>query len=334
MHRTPEKIIRTLAREPGLVFTESMPLPRLTTIGTGGKTRLFVQVETLAALKKLMPELEPPWFVLGAGSNLLVSDREFPGVIIRLGRGFRRLRRTGERLSCGAAVALPRLVAAAVDAGFAGFEELSGIPGTLGGAAAMNAGTHLKQLGDLAHRLWMVDTAGVWQSFSRQALRHDYRSSLAPAAGVVTAMTFLRLAGGDPEAQHQRAALLDGQRKVKHPWRRRTFGSTFKNPPGEVAARLIDRAGLKGTCIGGARVSPVHANFIENTGEATSLDVLELIKHVRSEVQRRFGVSLEPEVRLLGFTERELGELAPLAVSRNENLTAETQHITQKKLRG
>ncbi len=313
MSPTPEKLIRALAGEPGLDFKKNMPLSRLTTIGTGGTARLYVVVETLRALKKLLPNVEEPWFVLGAGSNLLVSDREFPGVIIKLGRGFRRIRQNGDCLFCGAAVALSRLVTRAIEAGFGGFEEMSGIPGTLGGAAAMSAGTQLKEIGDLAHRLWMVDTEGNRRVFRKEELRHNYRKSLAPVAGVATAMTFLRQPGGDPGAQAERSRLLIDQRKIKHPWGKHTFGSTFKNPPGEIAARLIDRAGLKGLRIGGARVSPAHANFIENTGNASSLEVLELIKRIRQVVHQRFGVSLEPEVRLLGFTTRELGDLAPYA---------------------
>ena len=313
MSLTPGKLIRALSGEPGFDFKKNMPLSRLTTIGTGGAARLYVVVETSRVLKKLLANVEKPWFVLGAGSNLLVSDREFPGVIIRLGRGFRRIRQNGDRLFCGAAVFLWRLVTRAIEAGFGGFEEMIGIPGTLGGAAAMNAGTQLKEIGDLAHRLWMVDTEGNRRVFRKEELRHNYRRSLAPVAGVVTAMTFLRQPGGDPGAQAERARLLTEQRKIKHPWRKHTFGSTFKNPPGEVAARLIDRVGLKGMRIGGARVSPMHANFIENTGNAGSLEVLELIKHVRQVVHQRFGVSLEPEVRLVGFTARELGDLAPYA---------------------
>jgi len=318
LSRAPEKLLHALAREPGLEIKKNMPLSSLTTIRTGGTTRLYVVVETLKALKKLMPNLEEPWFVLGSGSNLLVCDREFPGTIIHLGRGFSRLRLVGDRLVCGAAAPLSRLVTRAIEAGFSGFEEMSGIPGTAGGAAAMNAGTNLKEIGDLVQTLWMVDTGGNRRGFGKKDLRRNYRRTLAPVAGVITAMTFTGRPEGDPKARRRRARLLIDQRKTKHPWRERTFGSTFKNPPGRIAGRLIDRAGLKGACIGGARVSPVHSNFIENTGGALSLEVLELIKHVRQTVHRRFGVSLEPEVRLLGFSEEELGELAPYALTRLE----------------
>jgi UDP-N-acetylmuramate dehydrogenase len=315
MSHTPGKNTLAPDQEPGLEIKQDMALARLTTIGTGGKARLFIRVQTMTALKRLMPKLEQPWFVLGAGSNLLVSDREYPGTIIQLGQGFRRLIIGGGRILCGAAVPLSRLVNSAIDAGFPGFEELSGIPGTLGGAADMNAGTHLKEISELAHTLLMVDTGGKKHSFSSNQLQHLYRNSLAPLAGVVTAMTFLQQAEGHPDSQRRRAEMLTEQRRTKHPWRKRTFGSTFKNPPGRIAAELIDDAGLKDSSIGEARVSPVHANFIENLGNAASLDVLELIKYVRRTVQQRFGVNLEPEVRLLGFTEEELGELSPYALS-------------------
>ncbi|MEA2062424.1 MAG: UDP-N-acetylmuramate dehydrogenase [Gemmatimonadota bacterium] len=317
MTGTGEKYIRieALARQGGLKVTRNVPLSRLTTIGTGGTASLHVRVDTLKALKELMPCLGNKWFVLGAGSNLLISDRPFNGVIVQLGKGFRSLRLRAGSLVCGAAIPLSRLVNKAILAGFSRFEELSGIPGTVGGAAAMNAGTHVQDLGGLTSRLWMVDMDGNKRSFTKINLVRGYRRSLAPVAGIVTAMTFrpcLPL-GADKSSMAGRAAQLAAERRKKHPWQARTFGSTFKNPPGETAGLLIERAGLKGFRIGGARVSTVHANFIENVSSATSTDVLELIKNIHRTVRERFDVSLEPEVRLLGFAREELGELAGFA---------------------
>jgi len=304
-----------LSAVKGLELRPDYPLRRLTTIGAGGRARWFALVESLAALGSVLRAAKCPWFVMGGGSNLLISDRDYPGLIIRLGGGFRRLAFSGERLVSGAAVPLSRLVRRAVDNGFPGFEELSGIPGSVGGAAAMNAGTHLKELGDMVDCLYLMDSQGKLKKYTASELNRGYRHSLAPEIGIITRLDFSRAAGGDPRTQSERAAFLAGQRKQKHPWRSRTFGSTFKNPPGLIAARLIDEAGLKGLRIGGARVSPVHANFIENDRGASAVDILSLIRLVRDKVHENTGVKLEPEVRLLGFTWNELGDLAPYAVS-------------------
>ncbi len=310
------KVSRLGTKTGGLTIEHDYPLSRLTSIGSGGVARLYVKAEKVNALCELAKILEPPLFIMGSGTNLLLSDRPFEGTVVRLGGAFGRIRQAGDVLSAGAAASLGRLVHRAIEQGFAGFEELSGVPGTVGGAAAMNAGAHGVELGELVEKLVMVDLSGARRVFGHGELTPGYRSSLAPVPGVITSLSFRRGAKrGNPLLQRRRARQLSERRKLKHPWRARTFGSTFKNPPGMIAARLIDQAGLKGTVIGGARVSPVHANFIENHNGAASLDILELIKLVRDRVLRTSGVTLEPEVRLVGFTAGELGELAPCAVS-------------------
>lgn len=297
----------------GLKLARNYQLSRLTSIGTGGVAKLYVAAESVQALQRLMALIEKPYFVMGSGTNLLLSDRPFDGTIVRLGSAFGRIRRSEGRITAGAAATIGRLVSLAIDAGFPGFEELAGVPGSVGGAAAMNAGTHIVEIGDLVEKLMMVDTDGRRRIFRREELAHGYRSSLAPVAGVVTSLSFLRAAGGDPSRQRERARELTEGRRIKHPWRAMTFGSTFKNPPGQIAAKLIDAANLKGTVVGGARVSPVHANFIENHAGAASADILELIKIVRRQVKQTSGVMLEPEVQLVGFSADELGDLAPYA---------------------
>ncbi|MBW7994980.1 MAG: UDP-N-acetylmuramate dehydrogenase [Candidatus Glassbacteria bacterium] len=299
----------------GLKLELNYPLSRLTSVGTGGTAKAYVAVEKVSALKQLMSVIEQPYCVMGSGTNLLLSDRPFDGTIVRLGSAFRRIRRAGDRLTAGAGATLERLVDLAIGEGFPGFEELAGVPGSVGGAAAMNAGTHLVEIGELVEKLVMVDAAGRRRIFRNDQLVHSYRRSLAPVPGVITALSFSQAVGGNPEIQRARANELTEGRRIKHPWRAKTFGSTFKNPPGQIAARLIDSAGLKGTVAGGARVSPVHANFIENHDNAASSDILALIKLVRSRVKQATGVTLEPEVRLVGFSAQELGELAPYAVS-------------------
>ena len=315
MTEKQEIIDGSLSKIDGLEIRKNYPLSRLTSIGTGGRAKIYLSVARIGALKEAMKLICGPFLILGSGTNILISDRDFPGVIIHLSDGFCRLRIQGDRIACGAAVPLARLVKKAIENSFAGFEELSGVPGSVGGAAAMNAGTHITELGDLVETLWMIDTTGKRRAFSRGAIRKKYRSSLAPVPGVIASLSFRRLPGGEQRRQAERAESLADGRKLKHPWRERTFGSTFKNPPGKIAAGLIDKAGLKGYCIGGARVSPLHAQFIENNRGASALDILALIKHVRQVVQERSGVLLEPEVKLAGFTAEELGELAQYAVS-------------------
>ena len=274
-------MLKRLAGVKGLELKENYPISRLTSIGTGGLARIYAQIERVSALCRLMELVEGPYFILGSGTNLLISDRDFPGVIIHLGTSFRRLRLCCEKISCGAAVELSRLVELAVENSFDGFEELSGVPGSAGGAAAMNAGTHIQELGDLIDSLALVDNHGRRRIFRSDKLVKRYRTTLAPVAGVITSLSFVRRPGGDPVRQAARAAELVNGRKLKHPWREKTFGSTFKNPPGQIAAKLIDGASLKGLRVGGARVSPVHANFIENHDQATALDIVELIRQVR-----------------------------------------------------
>ncbi len=305
----------------GITLERDYPLSRLTSVGTGGVARAYVAARKVSALRELVKILEPPFFIMGSGTNLLLSDRPFPGTIIRLGSSFGGIRHSGETITAGAAASLGRLVHRAIEQGFAGFEELAGVPGSVGGAAAMNAGTHIVELGDLVDKLMMVDMDGKSRTFGQGELALSYRKSLSPVPGVITSLSFRRgSTGGNPVAQRKRASQLSEGRKIKHPWRARTFGSTFKNPPGMIAARLVDEAGLKGTVIGGARVSPLHANFIENHNGATSLDIVELIRLVRDSVKKQCGVTLEPEVRLVGFTSEELAELAPCAVNTIENI--------------
>ena len=309
------RLNRIVADTGGLKLEMDYPLSRLTSVGTGGVARLFAAVDKVGALCELVRILEKPFFIMGSGTNLLLSDRAFEGTIVRLGNSFGRIREQGRVISAGAAASLGRLVHKAVEQGFPGFEELAGVPGSVGGAASMNAGTHIVELGDLLEKLMIVDMDGQRRVFARSELVPGYRCSLAPVPGVITSLSFRKGENGNPASQRERARELSEGRRLKHPWRARTFGSTFKNPPGQIAAKLIDRAGLKGTVIGGARISPVHANFIENHNGASSLDIVELIKLVRERVSQDSGITLEPEVRLVGFTGEELGELASLAVN-------------------
>ncbi len=325
---------------PGLRVWEKAPLSPFTTIATGGNAGLLLSAlnyEGLVSALRVLRESEAPWFCLGGGSNLLVADRGYPGVVLKLDEGFQYVdglphcagkggegvgkdgMRAGKddpwavsgaevpgpdmwpeqtELVAGAGAFLARLAAVAAEAGLSGLEWACGIPGTVGGAMAMNAGAHGVSLDQVAVAVELASDQGVrW--VSRESLECGYRFCRLPAGSVVTAVRLV-LTPGDPRDILQRHRALLRARRTTQPRGSRTFGSAFKNPPGDSAGRLLDAAGLKGVRHGGAEISTVHANFIVNLGDATTGDVLCLMGIMREAVIRSCGVSLEPEVRLLG----------------------------------
>jgi UDP-N-acetylmuramate dehydrogenase len=246
---------------------------------------------------------------LGAGSNLLVADQGYPGAMVKLDEAFHYLEGLpprGERhpegiqvgITVGAGTFLSRLSAVVAESGLSGLEFACGIPGSVGGAVAMNAGAHNGSMSDVVEEVELVSAAGMAR-MSGKDIEWDYRTCGLPRGSVVTAVR-LRLVTGDNEAilLHQRTLLR--ARRQSQPRGSRTFGSAFKNPSGDSAGRLLDHAGLKGVHRGGAEVSMVHANFVVNHGDATTSDVLTLMGLMRQGVERMSGVLLEPEVKLLG----------------------------------
>ena len=244
--------------------------------------------------------------VLGGGANTLVRDGGVRGVVISLSKGFGALAITEEageetaRLTAGAGVKIPALVRFAAERGWAGCECLAGVPGTVGGALAMNAGTAKKFVEDAVESVrWVRLSGGEGEELPAKDIAFTYRSARLPEPGVVTSVRF-RLHRADPEAL--RAHLRDDARarRERQPWGLPCAGSIFRNPPGERAWRLIEAAGLKGCRIGGAEVSEVHGNFIVNRGGASAADVLALIEKIREEVRAQSGVELELELRVVG----------------------------------
>jgi UDP-N-acetylmuramate dehydrogenase len=275
----------------------------LTTFRIGGPAALYLEPETeadLAAASRAVREMEIPFIVIGKGSNLLVSDRGFPGLVLRLGRGYRWVARDGNRLTAGAAMPLPALAGVALQHGLAGLAFGVAIPATVGGAVRMNAGAHDGSMADVISSVEVFRLlAGATESIAASEIRFTYRHSSLPDDGVVCATT-VDLVPGDPGAIR---AAMDEARD----WRRRTqplaepnCGSVFKNPQDDHAARLIEAAGLKGHEVGGAKVSTKHANFIVAGPDARAADVLALITEVQDSVERSSGVRLEREVHLVG----------------------------------
>jgi UDP-N-acetylmuramate dehydrogenase len=298
----PATLARTLeAVVPGRVRVEE-PLARHTSFRIGGPADVLVAPDTpdeLAGIVRAAAAVGIPVTLLGAGSNLLVGDGGVRGVVVKLGRGFRRVAWQAPCVEAGAAVQLGRLAREAATRGLAGLEYGEGIPGTVGGALFMNAGAYGGEIADVVDVVEGVDAEGQVQRLGRAALAFTYRRTALPAGLVVTAVTF-RLR---PEAAKAVQARLDqarARRTASQPHGWANAGSIFKNPPGDYAGRLVERAGLKGVRVGGARISERHGNFIVNEGDARAADVQALMQEAQRVVWEGSGVWLEPEVRLVG----------------------------------
>jgi UDP-N-acetylmuramate dehydrogenase len=277
------------------------PLAKRTSIRVGGPADLLVQPATaddLVRLLRIAQDRAIPIFPLGGGANLLVADRGIRGVALRIPQDLGEEPVVGERLTLSAGAPASRLAARAQKLGLVGCEFAAGIPGTLGGMVAMNAGTRAGEMKDIVARVELATAAGLgWVEAS--ALRFDYRHAELPPGAVVTRLEVL-LRHGDVAASLAAMQADVAKRRATQPYTQPTFGSTFRNPPGEHAGRLVEAAGLKGHRVGGAIWSPVHANFVVNVGGATARDVLALVNLARARVLERFGISLQPEVRLAG----------------------------------
>ena len=274
---------------------------RQTWFGVGGPAEVLFRPDDTADLAGFLAALPPaiPVTVIGIGSNLLVRDGGIPGVVIRLGRAFGAIKTDGGEIRAGAA-ALDRIVAfAAADAGLAGLEFLSGIPGSIGSSVRMNAGAYGREIKDVLVSAIALDRGGQLHTVECGAMGLSYRHS-----DVDRSWTFVeaRLHGtpGDRAAIGRRLNEIRAAREATQPVRARTGGSTFKNPPGDAAWRLIDAAGCRGLVRGGAMVSQQHTNFLINTGTATAADLEELGEEVRQRVYDISGVLLEWEIERVG----------------------------------
>jgi UDP-N-acetylmuramate dehydrogenase len=287
------------------------PLAPRTAVRGGGPADLLVRPADPGAhaeLLRAVRELAVPLAILGGGANTLVADAGVRGVVLRLPQHLAAESAAGETLVLGAGAPTSRLWIRAHALGLVGMEFVAGIPGTLGGAVAMNAGTGLGEMKDVVRRVELAtaDGAGFVEAAS---LGFAYRTCRLPAGAVVTRVE-LALRAGDVAASERIMQEDRERRRRTQPLDRPTFGSTFRNPPGEYAGRLIEAVGLKGHRVGNAVWSEVHANFVTNLGGATARDVLALLHLARARVRERFGIDLEAEVRLLGdFAAGEIGDL-------------------------
>jgi UDP-N-acetylenolpyruvoylglucosamine reductase len=277
-------------------------LARLTTLGTGGPARAFARPESLDELREALAWAAAenlPVHAIGLGSNLLVADEGVDALVLWLTGGLVGIRVGADRLTAGGGATNAVCLHRARDAGLGGFEFACAIPGTVGGGVRMNAGAYGSDFSQVLVEAVVADAAGV-QTLTASKLGLSYRrSGLAP--GQVVASVTLGLRPRPPEEVKADVKALNERRKATQPTNRRTFGSVFKNPEHELGAgQILEACGLKGHRIGGAIVSPRHANFIENEGGATSADAIALMAEARRRAHERFGVELEHEVQLLG----------------------------------
>ncbi|MBR2683813.1 MAG: UDP-N-acetylmuramate dehydrogenase [Atopobiaceae bacterium] len=278
------------------------PMSEHTTFKVGGPADIFVtpdDADELADVLEACREADVPYFVLGCGSDLLVSDEGYRGVIISMTEEFIGVSVDGREMSCQAGVGLREASEMACELGLSGLEFACGIPGSIGGACYMNAGAYNGCIADVLKSVRVLLPDGTVDTLSVDELDLGYRKSrIADEGMVVLSATFL-LKPGDPEEIREVMDDLTRRREEKQPLELPSAGSTFKRPEGYFAGKLISDAGLKGWQSGGAAVSTKHAGFVVNVGDATAADVHAVIEHVQDEVERQFGVRLEPEVRFL-----------------------------------
>ncbi len=286
----------------GAVKTEE-PMKKHTTFRIGGPAQYYVTPadgEAVAAVVGLCKTEGVPYYVIGNGSNLLVSDEGWRGVILSTER-LCRCQVQGNRVRAGAGVLLSRMAKAAREQSLTGFEFAAGIPGTLGGALVMNAGAYGSEMKDVLVSAMVLAPDGTIHRKAAEELELGYRTSCIPREGYVVLEAEVELAPGDGDAIQARMDDLAYQRKSKQPLEYPSAGSTFKRPAGYFAGKLIDDAGLRGFQVGGAQVSQKHCGFVINKDQATAQDVMELCQAVKDKVMECFGVELEMEVRRLGL---------------------------------
>ena len=278
------------------------PLGKYTSFGIGGPADIMVFPEGAADVRaalRLCREEGVPYLVLGGGSNLLVRDGGFRGVVLHLEGVFTQLNVEGKRVWAGAGVRLSRLVAFCSKLALSGVECLAGVPGTVGGAVRGNAGAFGGSIADHLVAVRLLTREGDEHVFSRDRMEFSYRRSSLPEGCVILEAAF-DLEQGDTGEIRRRISANLVQRNRGQPVEWRSAGSVFKNPPGEYAGRLVEKAGLKGVRVGGACISPKHGNFIINLGGATATDILALIDLMQRQVREKMQVELELEVRVVG----------------------------------
>ena len=295
-----EKLQKLLGEAKVLV---QEPMASHTTFRIGGPADYFVMPETveeLAAVLKLCKEEQMPYFILGNGSNLLVGDKGFRGVVIQLYKNFDGIQIEGTKVTAKAGAMLIRVAKESGKAGLTGLEFASGIPGTIGGAMVMNAGAYGGEMKDVVTAVTVLTKEGDIKNLTGDEMNFRYRGSVVEDEGYIVLEAVMELKEGNLEEIQARIDELSIQRKTKQPIEYPSAGSTFKRPEVYFAVKLIQDAELRGYRVGGAQVSEKHCGFVINAGGATAADVMQLMQDVSDKVNAQFGVTLEPEVKRVG----------------------------------
>ena len=279
------------------------PMKKHTTFRVGGNADFFVMpknIEEVQAVVALCKQEGMPYYILGNGSNLLVSDKGYRGTVIQIYKEMSEIHIEGTKVRVQAGALLSKIGSATLAAGLTGFEFAAGIPGTVGGAVVMNAGAYGGEMKDILESATVLTQNGEVLTLYNRELELGYRTSIIARKGYTVLEAVYQLEPGEKESIRARMDELKTQRVTKQPLEYPSAGSTFKRPEGYFAGKLIQDAGLRGFRVGGAQVSEKHCGFVINTGDATAQDVMELIQQVSDKVMQEFGVRLEPEVKVLG----------------------------------
>ncbi len=293
--------IKTVIPRERILFHE--PMSKHTTFRVGGEAECLIMIQDEEELVKLIPYLrriEQEYFILGNGSNLLVGDKGYRGIVLKFGDQMEQIHVEGTRITAKAGALLSQVAAAAKENSLTGLEFAAGIPGSVGGGVVMNAGAYDGEMKMVVESVRGMDKDGQILTLDNDTMEFGYRTSAIKYRPIVVLEVVVRLAEGDRDKISARMEELAQLRRSKQPLEYPSAGSTFKRPDGYYAGKLIMDAGMRGYRIGGAQVSDKHCGFIINTGRATAADIKEVIEEVQERVKERFHVSLEPEVVFLG----------------------------------
>lgn len=293
--------IEKIVPKERMLFHE--PMSSHTTFKVGGDAQCMVLIEQEEELLQLIPylnQIEQDYFILGNGSNLLVGDKGYRGIVIKLGEGMDRITVEGEFIRVQAGALLSRTAAFARDAGLSGMEFAAGIPGSIGGGIVMNAGAYDGEMKQIVESVKVMDKEGKTLILDNNTMEFGYRTSIIKNRPFIVLEVLFRMHPAPKEEIQAKMDELMQKRQSKQPLNYPSAGSTFKRPEGNFAGKLIMEAGMRGYRIGGAQVSNKHCGFVVNVGKATAADVKEVIEEVRERVNERFHVRLEPEVIFLG----------------------------------
>ncbi len=295
------KEIRSILKEDQIII--DAPMREHTSMRVGGKAKMLLlpsSIQEIRDIKKELVSMNIPHYIMGKGTNLVVTDRGYSGVVIKLAENYSDITVKGDEIIAAAGAYMVTISNLAMRHSLSGLEFAAGIPGTVGGAVAMNAGAYEGVMKDVVSRTVCIDNTGELVSLTSDEHEFGYRTSTIQKKGLLVLEVKIKLVKGEYDKIKGKMNLFSSMRREKQPLNLPSAGSVFKRPDGCFAGKLIEDAGLRGYRIGGAQVSEKHCGFIVNTGNATAADVIQLIDHIKNQVLQNSGVILEQEVRILG----------------------------------